>query len=241
VRVIWLIARRELAAYLRTMSGYVIIAAVLCVLGIFFNAFVLNGPDQRSSEVLSQYLYLASGFTMVASVFLSMRLLAEERQSGTVALLMSSPIRDFEVVTGKYLSAMLFLGLFLLVSMFMPALIAMHGKISLGHLLTGYLGLVLIGSATMAVGTFGSALARNQVLAVILNGVMTVALLGTWFLAKTSNPPLADIFSAMALHSQHFPPFQAGIIHVRDVVYYLVVTYLGLFAATRVLEARRWR
>jgi ABC-2 type transport system permease protein len=241
MRAIWLIARRELASYLRTMSGYVIIAAVLFLLGLSFNAFVLSGPDQRSSEVLSQFFYLASGFTITASVFLSMRLLAEEHQRGTVTLLLSSPVRDFEIVAGKYLAAMIFLGLFLAASLCMPALILVNGKVSAGHLVAGYLGLMLIGSATMAIGTFGSALAKHQLLAVILNAVMTVGLIVTWLLARVTSPPFSDIFSAMSLHQQHFPPFQSGIVHVRDVVYYLMVTYLGLFAATRVLEARRWR
>src|SRR6185436_2787832 len=126
MRAIWLIARRELSAYLRTMSGYVIIASVLCALGLFFNGFVLAASDQRSSEVLSQFFYLASGFTITASVFLSMKLLAEERQSGTIALLYSSPVREVEIIVGKYLSAMMFLGLFLAVSVFLPGLIFVH-------------------------------------------------------------------------------------------------------------------
>lgn len=241
MRAIWLIARRELAAYLRTMSGYVIIASVLAVLGLAFNAFAMGGPDKRSSEVLSQFFYLASGFAMVASVFLSMRLLAEERQSGTLALLYSSPVRDVEIVVGKYLSGMAFLGIFLLLSVFMPALILVNGKVSFGHVFAGYLGLFLIGSASMAIGTFGSALAKNQVLAVIISAVMVVGLLISWLLARITERPLSEIFSAMALHGQHFQPFQAGLVHVRDIIYYLGVTYLALFSATRVLEARRWR
>jgi ABC-2 type transport system permease protein len=241
VRAIWLIARRELAAYLRTMSGYVIIASVLAVLGLAFNAFAMGGPEKRSSEVLSQFFYLASGFSMVASVFLSMRLLAEERQNGTLALLYSSPVRDVEIVMGKFLSGMAFLGIFLLLSTFMPALILVNGKVSFGHVFAGYLGLFLIGSASMAIGTFGSALARSQVLAVIISAVMVVGLLISWLLARITERPLSEVFSAMALHGQHFQPFQAGLVHVRDIVYYLAVTYLALFAATRVLEARRWR
>jgi ABC-2 type transport system permease protein len=79
------------------------------------------------------------------------------------------------------------------------------------------------------------------VVAVVISGVMVVGLLVCWFLAKVTERPLNDIFTAMALHGNHFQPFQQGIIHVRDVVYYLAVTYVALFGATRVLEARRWR
>jgi ABC-2 type transport system permease protein len=112
-----LIARRELAAYLRTMSGYIIAAAVLVVDGILFNAFALgSGSDRLSTEVLGQFFYFSSGTTMIASVFLSMRLLAEERQTGTMALLASSPVRERDIVIGKFLSALAFLSLFTLAS-----------------------------------------------------------------------------------------------------------------------------
>ena len=236
-----LIARRELAAYLRTFQGYVIIAMVLAVDGLLFNAYALGGVSKRSSEVLSLFFFFSSGTTMVASVFISMRLLAEERQAGTLLLLYSSPVKDHEIVLGKFLSALAFLALMTLATVFMPLLVMVHGKLSPGHIAAGYLGLLLLGSASLAIGTFGSALARNQVLAAVLSACMLVALLTCWLLARITEQPLSDVFGALALWNQHFQPFQAGVVHVRDVVYYLLVTYVALFAATRVLEARRWR
>jgi ABC-2 type transport system permease protein len=236
-----LIARRELAAYLRSFQGYVIIAMVLAVDGLLFNAYALGGVSKRSSEVLSLFFFFSSGTTMVASVFISMRLLAEERQAGTLVLLYSSPVKDHEIVLGKFLSALAFLSMMTLATVFMPLLVMVHGKLSSGHIAAGYLGLLLLGSASLAIGTFGSALARNQVLAAVLSGCMLVALLTCWLLARITEQPLSDVFGALALWNQHFQPFQAGVVHVRDVVYYLLVTYVALFAATRVLEARRWR
>jgi ABC-2 type transport system permease protein len=236
-----LITRRELAAYLRSMTGYVIAAAVLIVDGLLFNAFALGGPEKLSSEVLSLFFYFSSGTTIIASVFISMRLLAEERQTGTLVLLTSSPVHDWEIVAGKFLSALIFLMLITAATVFMPLLIFVNGKISFGHMAAGYLGLLLLGSATLAIGTFGSALARTQVLAAIFSGCIVVAMIVCWMLGKVTEPPLTDVFTAMALHGRHFPPFQAGAVHLRDVVYYAVVTYLALFGATRVMEARRWR
>lgn len=236
-----LIARRELAAYLRTLSGYVVIAVILALNGLFFNAYALGGASKRSAEVLSQFFYYSSGFTIVASVFISMRLLAEERQTGTLPLLYSSPLRDRDIVLGKFLAGLTFLGLYVLCTLYMPMLVMVNGKVSFGHVAAGYLGLMLLGSASLAVGTFGSALARNQLLAAITSAVLLVALILCWLLARITEKPLSDVFSAMSLWNQHFPPFQSGLVHVRDVVYYLVVTYVALFAATRVLEARRWR
>jgi ABC-2 type transport system permease protein len=236
-----LITRRELAAYLRSLTGYVIAAAVLIIDGLLFNAFALGGTEKLSAEVLSQFFYISSGTTIIASVFLSMRLLAEEHQTGTLVLLTSSPVHDWEIVVGKYLSALIFLTLMTLATIFMPLLILVNGKISLGHLVAGYLGLLLLGSATLAIGTFGSALVKTQLLALIVSSAIVVAMIICWLLAKVTERPLNDVFTSLALHGRHFPPFQAGAIHLRDVGYYLMVTYFALFSATRVMEARRWR
>ena len=237
----WLIMRRELGAYFRSMTGYIIAAAVLMVDGILFNAFALGGPEKRSGEVLQLFFYFSSGTTMIASIFLSMRLLAEEKQTGTLVLLTSSPIRDRDIILGKFLSGWIFLSLITLATAFMPALIMVHGKISIGHVAAGYLGLLLLGGATLAIGTFGSAIARTQVLAAIISGGLVVGLIIAWLLARVTEHPINRVFEALALYHRHFPPFQVGVIHLRDVVYYLALTYFALFAATRVLEARRWR
>lgn len=238
---IYLIARRELGAYLRSWTGYVIIAVVLAVDGILFNAFALGGVDKRSSEVLGLFFYFSSGTTMIASAFISMRLIAEERQTGTISLLFSSPISDTEIVLGKFFSALVFLGILTLATFYMPAMIFVHGKISFGHVFAGYLGLMLLGAASLAIGMFGSALARAQVLAAIISGALIVSLVVSWLLVKVTDRPFSEIFTALALHGIHFQPFQAGVIHLRDVVYYLAVTYVFLFASTRLIEARRWR
>ena len=242
MRAAFLIAGRELSAYLRTMSGYVIMAIVLLVDGLLFNVFALTVPGRRlSGEVLNNFFYIASGTTMIASVFISMRLLAEERQTGTLSLLYSSPVRDGEIVVGKFVSALVFLAIMTAGTVFMPALILINGKISFGHILAGYLGLLLLGGAALAIGIFGSALAKSQIIAAIVSGSLLTFLVACWLLARVTERPLSEIFTAMALHNQHFQPFQAGLVHVRDIVYYLAVTYVSLFAATRVLEARRWR
>lgn len=235
-----LIARRELGSYFRTWTGWIIIAVVLFVDGLLFNAFAM-GPDKKTTDVLSQFFYFSSGLTVVASLFIAMRLLAAEREAGTVNLLYSSPIRDGEIVIGKFLSALAFLSVVLLASLYMPLLLMTAGKVSLGHIFAGYLGLLLLGSAALAVGTLGSALTRSQILSVILSAVMVVALVVSWWIGRVTERPLSAIFENLALWNMHFPPFQSGIIHLRDVIYYLAITYVALFTATRVVEARRWR
>ena len=226
-----LIARRELRGYLRTMTGWIIAASVLLIDGLLFNAFALEG-SRRSTDVLSRFFYFASGPTMVAAVFIAMRLLAEERQLGTLALLYASPVRDRDIVLGKFLGALAFLSGVTLATVYMPLLILVHGHISVGHLLAGYLGLLLLGAASLG---------RSQVVAAILGAALLVSLLVAWLLASVTEPPFSGLFAAIALHNAHFPPFQAGQVHLRDVAYYLLVTWMALFATTRVLEARRWR
>ena len=239
--VTWLILKRELAAYTRTMSGYVIIALALFIDGILFNTVGLGGAEKLSATVLSEFFFLTSGVTMIAAVFLSMRLLAEEKQTGTLVLLTSSPVRDWEVILGKFFSAWIFLAIMILLTGFMPALIMINGKLSIGHVLVGYLGLLLLGGAALALGTLASALARSQVLAAIISGCFVVGLILMWMVARVTEHPLNQIFENLALYHRHFPPFQRGTLHLRDVVYYLALIYFALFCATRVLEARRWR
>jgi ABC-2 type transport system permease protein len=240
MKPILLIARRELSGYLRTMTGYIIIALVLALDGVLFNVFAMGSGEKRSSEVLGQFFYIAFGSTLAASVFISMRLLAEERQTGTIQLLYSSPVKDSEIVLGKFLSALAFVAIMTLATVYMPLLIFVNGKISLGHMLAGYLGLLLLGSASLAVGILGSSLARSQVLAAIISGVMTVSLLVVWMVGRATDRPLSEVFAALAWFP-HFQGFQSGLLHLKDVVYFLAVTYVALFAATRVLEARRWK
>jgi ABC-2 type transport system permease protein len=235
------IFKRDLGAYFRSPAGYVIFGLVLLVDGVLFNAFALGESDRRSSEVLAKFFYFSSGTTMIASIFISMRLLAEERQTGTLVLLASSPLAERDIVLGKYLSGVAFLSLITLATAYMPLLILVHGKISWGHLLAGYSGLLLLGAATLAIGTLGSALARTQVLAAIVSGVIVVMLLTCWLLVNVTEYPLSEVVLELALYHRHFPAFSTGMVRLVDVVYYLALSHVALFMAVRVLEARRWR
>jgi len=239
-RNVRLVAGREFQAMVGTMGGWVILAAALALDGLLFNLSALGGI-RRSAEVLQRFFEVSSGVTMGAAVFVSMRLLAEERQAETLPLLYASPLQDVEIVLGKFLAALGFLAGLTLLTVYMPLLILVHGKVSLGHLAAGYLGLLLLGSACLAMGAFASALARTQIIAGIVGGTLIVVLLLTWQLSRISEPPFAPLFAALALWNLHFGPFQSGVIHLRDVAYYLLVTWVFLFAATRVVEARRWR
>jgi ABC-2 type transport system permease protein len=170
-----------------------------------------------------------------------MRLFAEERQLGTLVVLRTAPVSDGQAVAGKFLAAVTYLALVTALTLPMPLLIMVNGKVALGHLFAGYLGLFLIGSATVAIGTLGSALAENQVVAAISSTAILMVLLLSWMLARVADPPLGELFSQLSLFDKHFTPFMRGMIHLRDLVYYASVTYFFLLAATLVLKARGWR
>jgi len=241
MRIVWLVMKRELGAYFRSYMGYVILAVILLVDGILFNAYALGGGAKFSAEVLRNFFYFSSGTTMIAGIFLTMRLLAEERQMGTMVLYTTSPVKDAHLVLGKFLSAFLFLCLLTLLTLYMPLLIFVNGKVSAGHIAGGYVGLLCLGAASLSVGLFGSALARSQIVAAIVGAGILVSLLLFWLLANITDAPLSGVLGYLALHNKHFLPFMKGSVSTRDIVYYLSVTYFFLLLSTRVIEARRWR
>jgi ABC-2 type transport system permease protein len=236
-----IIARRELASYFRTPSGYLIAAATLLVQGLLFNTRALGSGAKLSSQVLVDFFRDSSGTTTVAAVLLTMRLFAEERQSGTLVLLFTSPVREAEVVIGKFVSAFVVLSLLVLASAYLPALIFVNGKVSLGHIAAGYAGLLLVGAATLALGVLGSALARTQLLAGVLAAVFIFLFFLTWAMSRVVEPPLADVIAYFSLYEKHFFPFMRGLVQLSDVVYYASLTYLALLASTRVLQSQRWQ
>ncbi|MCK5687713.1 ABC transporter permease subunit [Myxococcota bacterium] len=241
MRNAFFIADRELGAFLRTPFGYVVIAATLVVNGLLFNAFAIGTTQKLSTQVVEDFFFFASGTTLFAAIFISMRLIAEERQSGTMTLIATSPVRNYELVLGKYISAMILLGILMLSTLYMPLLIMLNGKVALGHIAAGYLGLALLGSAAIGLGLLSSAMAPNQVVAAVLSAVLIATFVLLWLLSRIADPPLNHVLAYMALHDKHFLPFMRGIVSLRDVVFYLSLTYVALVGATRAVEARRWR
>ena len=235
-----LIARRELVGYLASMTGWLILAIVLLADGLLFNGFALGG-EKKSFDVLQAFFYFSSGTTMVASIFIAMRLFAEERQQGTMVLLETAPIGEHSIVAGKFLGAWAFLLLMLAASGYLPALILVNGTVTPGHIGAGYLGLALLGAACIAIGALSSALAKNQILAAVMSGTIIVGLLLAWMLAKKIDGPLGDVIGFLDVFDQHYRSFSRGTIKLASVAYYLALTWGALLVCTAVLTARRWR
>jgi len=237
---IWWIARRELSYYLRSPVGWIVIAAALAIDGFFFNVFAVGSGQHKSSEVLEWFFLYTGGSSLFAAAFISMRLFAEERQSGTIVLLYTSPIKEYQLVLGKFLSALTFLMLFVVLTPYMPALILLHGKVSLAHILAGYLGVLLIAATGLALGLLCSALAPNQLVAIIATAAVLFMFVLFWALSRIASPPVEDLIAYLSIFDKHFRPFMRGLVSVSDVVFYVSLTYVALLTATRVIEARRW-
>ncbi len=238
---ILLIARREIQSYFATFSGYLILAAHLLVTGLLFNVYALGGRAKFSQKVLVDFFYFASGMAMITAILLSIRLIAEERQTQTLVLLNTSPVSEREIIYGKFASALAFFTLTLVLSLYLPAMIFVNGKISLGHILSGYLGLLLLGSACLAISLLASSWCSSQLTAGAVGALMVTLLLLAWMAAKISGEPIRGILNYLDLHFLHFRTLSRGVFAWRDVVYFLAVTFFFLECAVRSLESWRWR
>jgi ABC-2 type transport system permease protein len=214
---------------------------MLLIDGLWFQVKALGAGARLSSDVLAEFFNGASGTTMIAAVALSIRLLAQEREKGTLVLLNTAPIRDSEIVLGKFLSLFFLLSGITALTVYMPMLIFVNGRVSIGHILVGYAGVLLLGAASIAIGVFASAVAKTQVISAILAALLMGTMLLLWMVAKVTDPPLNELLNALALHHERQRPFMLGLLKLENVVYYVVIAYFFLLAATKVLEARRWK
>lgn len=240
MRGILLVARRDFAAYVNTYWGWVIITVALLLDGVLFQAVGVTNTPQYSADVLKQFFYTHGGVSLAVGVVTTMRLFAEERQTGTMVLLESSPLSDRQLVIGKYLSAMMLMALFQLLTLYMPGMILVNGKIGYDQIAVGYFGVMLMASAGIAVGTWTSSISRNQILAAVLGAIVVMFFVMCFRIAKVTDPPFNTLFTQVAFYMKQFAPFEEGRINTENVVYFGSVTFGFLLLATQALTARRW-
>lgn len=238
-----LIAGRELNSYLRTPSGYLIAAVMLAWQGLMFNVYALGAGAAKSTEVLERFFQIGGGTAIVTAVLFSMRLLAEERASGTQTLLFTSPVREGEVVLGKYFASLVYIAVAIGLSVYLPALVLMKGKVSWGHIAAGYSGMLLCGAYALALGAFASSLVKHPFMAVLLS-LFFVALLEpvAFFASRVVEGTVGDVLGSVSGYYAHYAQtFQVGLVQLSDVVFFLGMIYFWLLAATFVMKGQRWR
>ena len=237
---ILVIAKRELNAYFVSPIAYVAIAVYLVISGFIFwlevgaMAQFGNPPSLQNQFGTMIFLWL------IFAPPLTMRLLSEEQRMGTLEILLTSPVRDWEVVLGKFFASVSVLLLTIVISLMYALVLKVYGNPDMGPMAAGYLGLLLAGSALMSIGILASAASQNQVVAAVLAFVANLVL---WIISaagQSASGSVTQVLNQMGFF-EHTLNFWRGIIDTNDIVYFLSLMALALFAATRVLEARRWR
>jgi len=241
VRTAWIVAARDLRAMVRGWLAWVLIAGALLVEGLYFYAFGLGAEGAKlSGDVLLRFFDGASATAIAVALVLGMRSFAAERERGTLVLLTTAPVPTRDLVLGKLLAGLVVLAALQAGSLHMPALVLVHGRVAPAHVAIGYLGVMLLGGACLAIGIFASTLARSQAVAAVVAAVIVGALLLAWMVARTAEPPWSDGLAAIALHHAHQRPFMRGVLRLEHVVYYVGVVVTSQLAAARALHARRW-
>ena len=238
MRRIALICGKEIGTYLSSPMAYIVSAIFIALSGASFTTYLAQ--TSYSDPRIRGFLETGQLLILLFSALLTMRLISEERKLGTWELLLTAPVREYEIVLGKFFSCLLVLAGMLILTLYFPLLLLIFGDPDIGPILTSYLGLFLLGSASVAIGIFASSLPPNQLgSAVVAGGI----LFGLWFLGMVGSlipEPLGEILSYFSL-SEHFPGFVRGVVDTRDLVYYLSVTAVFLFLSVRSIETERWR
>jgi len=256
MRNIWIICRKELRSYFVSPIAYLFLALFAVIFGYLFTSYVndylrysmamqMRGesvPLNINEEFIRPLLGTAGFLGLFLIPLVTMRLFAEEKRNGTIELLTTSPIRDFEVVLGKWLASMLLYAFMLALTALNFLWIFKYGNPDWKPMAAGYLGVLLQAGAMLAIGAFISTLTRNQIVA----GAATFAVCLLLWLAGVAGGngfeggAMAQAFAYLSLIT-HYESFSKGVLASKDAVYYVTMIYLGLFLTVRSMESLRWR
>jgi len=230
------IAGREFRVYFGSPPAYLITAVFLVITGYGFGWTSVTYME----TTIQGFLGWGSFFLLFLGPALTMRLFAEEEKLGTIELLMTSPVRDIEVVLGKYLASLGTLLMMLAITLYYPLLLAWFGDPDWGPIASGYLGIFLIGAVFLSIGIFSSTLTSNQIVAYVVGSAIVLVL---WFIgqaAGVAGDKVGVVFRYISI-SSYFPAFGRGIIDTNALIYFLSIIAVFLFLTIRSLETRRWR
>lgn len=229
------IALKEFKSYLASPMAYIVTGIFLVLTGFFF-----SGSEATYYETsIRGFLDPGNMLLLLLVSVLTMRLIAEEKKLGTIELLLTAPVRDSEVILGKFLGSLGILTAMLALTLYYPLLLKIFGDPDMGPIGTGYLGLFLLGCASLAVGLFASSLTSNQIVAAVVAGGILFAL---WFVEQAAGflpEAMGEVIGYFSL-AHYFPDMMNGVIDTRGIIYYLSIAALFLFLAIRSLENSRW-
>jgi ABC-2 type transport system permease protein len=254
MRNVWIICRKELGSYFASPIAYVLLVMFGVVFGyMFWNAlgeFVVAGIQSEMSGRsfpmnLNEWIIrpLLSNLNVINLFFvplITMRLFAEEKRTGTIELLATSPVRDIEIILGKWLASVVLYACLLLFTALNFAFLFKYGNPDWKPLLVGYLGIFLLAGALLAIGTFISSITKNQIIAgAITFGVCLLLYVFGW-VSGYETATWARVLSYMSV-ATHIESFEKGVLDSKDAIFFLTLIFLGLFSTARSMESLRWR
>jgi ABC-2 type transport system permease protein len=247
------IAQKELKSYFASPIAYVIIGFFALVFGYFYvvsiNIFLLNAmqmgvPGQGQINVNNMAVRPLLQNVSVVALFvlplITMRTYAEEKRSGTIELLLTSPLTDFQIIMGKFLGAVALYALMLMVTLPHMAVLFIYGNPEWKPIATGYLGLLLMGASFISMGLWISSLTRNQIVAGMITFAMFLLLWTITWAIDSAGPTMQKVLTALSI-TDHFDDFSKGVIALRHLVYYISFITFGLFLTAKSVDSERWR
>jgi len=230
------ISRREIRTYFNSPVAYIVVTVFTILTGYLFftQLFLEKQADMRPFFNIMPLLFMF----MVPAI--TMRLLADERASGTLELLITLPVRDWEVVVGKFLAAMALVCTALGLTLIFAITVRSLGPLDRGPAIGGYLGLVLMGGAYVAIGVMASSFTRNSIVSFIVAFAISFGLYLFGRLTQFLPQAWQSLVAFLSIDG-HFENIGRGVIDTRDLIYYFSMIGVSLLVATLSLESRRWR
>ena len=249
------IAQKEVRSYFASPIAYVLIGLFALLFGYFYSAILVIFVSQSmrggqlgfgAPAILNINQHLIRPLLLNASVILlfvlpmiTMRTYSEEKRSGTIELLLTSPVSDLEIILGKFLGAMALYSLMLAVTLPHIAILFWYGEPELRPVIAGYLGLLLMGGCFVSVGLLISSMTKNQIVAGTATFAVFLMLWVITWMGETAGPMTQTILSYLSI-TEHFDDFSKGVLDTKHVVYYLSFMAFGLFLTAKSVGSERW-
>jgi ABC-2 type transport system permease protein len=237
MRVVWIIAKKELGSFFDSLIAYILLTLFLGFSG-FFTWMYGNDIFLVGQTTLRGFFNIAYWSLFFFIPALTMRLLAEERKTGTIELLLTKAVTDRQVVVGKFLAALSLVAIALLFTLPYVITLANIGNLDQGEVISGYLGLMLISAAYVSIGLYASSITNNQIVA-----FLTALFIGLFFhiifgvMANNFQGIVGEIFNMLSL-SAHFESISRGVVDTRDLIYFLSIVAIGLLLSELSLTKR---
>jgi ABC-2 type transport system permease protein len=248
------IAQKELKAYFASPIAYIVIGFFVLLFGFFFYTLLLlfnqqsmrmagfdGGPAQNVNESMIRPLFLnASVILLFVLPMITMRTYSEEKRSGTIELLLTAPLTDFQIIMGKFLGAMALFAAMLAVTFIHMAVLFAFGNPEWVPIATAYLGMLLMGGCFISVGLLISSLTKNQIVAGMITFAVFLLLWVINWVGSFTGPQTQQVLDYLSI-TNHLDDFTRGILDTKHLVYYLSFIAFGLFLTARSVDTERWR